>query len=124
MQAIINLLNNAIKFSQANSKIIIGLKLYDIEKDEIKSEIKEKLEQKKYILLWVKDSGIGMTEKQIKNLLTKFYQAEDANTRKTPGTGLGLYITKYIIESHNGFIWAYSEGLNKGSTFYILIPVE
>lgn len=124
MQAIINLLNNAIKFSQANSKIIIGLKLYDIEKDEIKSEIKEKLEQKKYILLWVKDSGIGMTEKQIKNLFTKFYQAEDANTRKTPGTGLGLYITKYIIESHNGFIWAYSEGLNKGSTFYILIPVE
>lgn len=125
LQAIVNLLNNAIKFSQANSKIIIGLKFCDIDKDNIKPELKEKLnEQKKYILLWIKDFGIGMTEKQIKNLFTKFYQAEDANTRKTPGTGLGLYITKYIIQSHNGFIWAESEGLNKGSTFYILIPIE
>ncbi|MCX7697924.1 MAG: PAS domain S-box protein [Candidatus Goldbacteria bacterium] len=123
-QAIVNILNNAIKFSPSNSKIIIELKKIDKKYENIPSEIKEKINSNNHFaLISITDYGIGMTDTQIKNLFQKFYQAEDANIRKTPGTGLGLYITKNLIELHNGFIWAESKGINTGSTFNILLPI-
>ncbi len=124
-QAITNILNNAIKFSPPNSKIFVELKKVNKDFPKIPPDIKEKIATNEvyFALISIADNGIGMTEKQIKNLFQKFYQAEDANVRKTQGTGLGLYITKHLIELHNGFIWAESKGINMGSSFNILLPL-
>jgi PAS domain S-box-containing protein len=124
-QAIINLLNNAIKFSPQASKITVRLEEYSGEKFSLPAEIKSSMaENIKYVILSIADEGVGLTPEQKLKVFERFYQAEDAITRKTPGTGLGLYITKNIVELHGGFIWVESKGHNEGTIFYILLPME
>ncbi len=53
------------------------------------------------------------------HIFSDFYRSEEAVRQDTEGMGLGLYIAKKIIERHNGQIWAESEGVGKGATFYI-----
>jgi PAS domain S-box-containing protein len=123
-QAIINLLSNSIKFSPCKSKITFGITEYSIEKLSLPAEIKGLMvPEKEYIAFYIKDEGLGLTQKQKENIFSKFYQA-DSGTNKAPGTGLGLYITKNIVEQHDGFTWADSEGHGKGTTFYILLPTK
>lgn len=69
----------------------------------------------------VTDTGIGIAGTDKKNIFSKFYRSEDFRTRKTRGTGLGLYITLKLAERIHGKIWYESE-LNKGSTFYLEVP--
>jgi signal transduction histidine kinase len=75
----------------------------------------------KNIIVCVIDSGIGMSQEFQKKLFGKFVRDESIK-KEYRGTGLGLYISKYIVEIHKGKIWAESEGLNKGSKFCISIP--
>ncbi len=123
-QSIGNLLNNSVKFSGKNSAITIGLK--EAGQKEIKSferYYKTSFPGKgKYALLYIKDPGTGVEKDKIKKIFNRFYQAEDTIARKTDGTGLGLNIAKSIIEKHNGYIWAESEGINKGTSFFIMLP--
>ena len=106
-----NLISNAIKFTPEYGWI----------------EISTRKEDNKYFFA-VKDNGIGFTEDEIKRLFKKFERikqpilSESVNV-KDSGTGLGLYITKGIINAHNGEIWAISEGLNKGSKFEFTLPL-
>jgi len=124
-QAIINLFNNAIKFSKLESRITIGIDLYTPGKFDLPLNIAAFLSpDKKYLYLYVKDEGVGLSIEQRQKLFTRFYQAENINTRTAQGTGLGLYITKVIVQLHEGYIWADSEGLNKGTTIYLLLPVQ
>ncbi|MFX0137629.1 MAG: sensor histidine kinase, partial [Candidatus Hodarchaeota archaeon] len=89
-------------------------------------EISAKKEENRYIFK-VKDNGIGLAKDEIKRLFKKFERIrppilnEHINV-KDSGTGLGLYITKGIINAHGGKIWARSEGQNKGSTFTFTLP--
>jgi PAS domain S-box-containing protein len=102
-QVLINLVGNAIKFT---------------EKGEVMVSI-ERLEGKgKDITLsfTVKDSGIGMTEEQIKGLFQSFFQADGSTTRKYGGTGLGLAISRRLVNMMNGDITVRSES-GKGSSF-------
>jgi signal transduction histidine kinase len=69
----------------------------------------------------VKDTGIGISNNQQKNIFELFKQADVTNTREFEGLGLGLSITKSYIEMLGGEIWLESE-LAKGSTFYFTIP--
>ena len=71
----------------------------------------------------VKDKGIGMTSDERQNLFTRFYRAKNDMTASIPGTGLGLYLTKYFIEAHQGRVEAESEK-NRGSTFRIFLPIR
>ncbi len=121
-QVLINLINNAIKFSNNNSKIIINL--CKRSRGEINAPEYIKIENGEYVVIGVKDFGVGLDKKDLQKIFDKFYQVEDALIRKTSGLGLGLSISKYIIEAHNGHIWAESEGLNKGSIFYFLLPAN
>ena len=98
-QVLTNLVNNAIKFTyQGNVDIIITSQKNDIVRFE------------------VKDTGIGLSKKQIANLFQPFSQADGSTTRKFGGTGLGLSISKQLVESMNGKIWVKSTP-NKGSSF-------
>jgi len=82
-----------------------------------------------YAKVSVKDSGIGIPKEEAANLFTRFYRAKNAVRIKTEGTGLGLYITKNIIEAHGGKIWVESPASpsqggeeNKGTTFLFTVP--
>ena len=75
----------------------------------------------KNIRFSVRDSGVGISASDKLRVFSKFYRAEDYRTRKTRGTGLGLYITLKLVQRIKGKIWFESE-LNKGSIFYLEIP--
>ncbi len=102
-QVLINLTNNAIKFTQTG-EIIISTKVV-------------KMSEKQVTLTFsVRDSGIGLTQKQIDGLFKPFTQADASTTREYGGTGLGLTICKHLVEMMNGAISVTSEPGN-GSVF-------
>ena len=107
-QALHNLTNNAIKYTPEGS---------------IKVDVREHVDKKK---IWVdiKDSGIGMEEKIVERLFEKFSRAEHASSYNISGTGLGLYVARQMVEHMGGTITAYSEGLGKGSTFTVTLPLK
>jgi signal transduction histidine kinase len=84
----------------------------------MKGEIQISLERNQRLLhIEVKDSGVGIPEANLKNLFTKFFTTDKL------GTGLGLYISKIIIEKHSGKIGAYNN-IAKGSTFFMDLPIH
>lgn len=108
MLAIKNLIENAIRYSLKKSKVTTSLKY-----DKITEEIEVK----------IKDEGLGIPEHQRKRAFTKFFRGDNIIKLQTEGTGLGLFITKNIIEAHNGKIWFESEE-GKGTTFYFRLPIN
>jgi PAS domain S-box-containing protein len=106
-QVIFDLLSNAVKFTQDGGKVGIEAKRSDSE-----------------ITVTVWDTGIGIDPKKKEKLFREFEQLDPSFARKYGGTGLGLAISKSIIELHSGRIYAESEGLNKGSRFTFVIPIN
>lgn len=104
-QVLTNLITNAIKYSPESDKIEVAVK---------KSETE--------IQVSVKDYGMGINKENISHIFSQFYRAKDVN-RSITGLGLGLYITKEIIERHGGRIWVESEP-RMGSTFFFVLPLK
>ncbi len=100
-----NLLDNAVKFTPQGRKILIKAR------DEAEN-----------VHLIVSDSGIGIPADIIPKLFARFYQVDASTVRKYGGTGIGLYITKNIIDAFGGKIWIESE-VGKGTTVHILLPI-
>jgi len=105
MQVITNLLSNAIKFTGEGTIVVRVVR------------------QEDYVLASVRDPGIGIAEQDLLKIFDKFQQVGDTMTDKPQGTGLGLPISKEIVEYHKGHIWAESE-TGKGSTFSIALPID
>lgn len=105
-QVMFNLLSNAIKFTPDGGAIRV----------EGKKEGKE-------LIISVSDTGIGIAPEKQERVFEEFYQASGAINNKTPGTGLGLPVTKSIVDMHGGRIWVESEGLGKGSRFTFTLPI-
>lgn len=103
-QILINLMNNATKFTQ-EGEIILRVR------------VKEDAEDHVVLHFAVQDTGIGMTTEQSAKLFQPFTQADQSTTRKFGGTGLGLTISKRLVEMMHGDIWVESEK-DKGSTFH------
>ncbi len=99
-----NLITNAIKYSpDKGGKIYIDAK-----------------EDKERFTISIKDTGLGMDSEQIELVFDEFYKVDDSR-HELDSSGLGLTITKKIIEKHGGKIWVESEGTGKGSTFYFTL---
>ncbi|MBQ7217119.1 MAG: two-component sensor histidine kinase, partial [Synergistaceae bacterium] len=75
----------------------------------------------KNVVIQVRDSGIGIAEKDLPNIFERFYRADESRARVTGGSGVGLAIVKASVEAHGGKITVESEK-GKGSTFTITLP--
>ena len=107
-QVLVNLIGNSIKFNRFNGMIKINARIY--------------WENKNFVVIEVKDTGIGIKEDAMSKVFDKFYQAGSTATQKASGTGLGLAVVKQIVEAHKGKVWVNSV-LGKGSTFSFTLPV-
>ena len=105
-QVVTNLVDNAIKFTPKGGKVLI--------KGCVKGED---------LMVQVLDNGIGIPAEALTELFQRFYQVDNSATREAGGSGLGLYISKQIIEKHGGLIWVESV-LGRGSNFNFTIPLS
>ncbi len=106
-QAVWNLLTNAVKFSPPGGRIDLGARRDD-----------------GFVRITVRDWGKGIDEDFLPYLFEPFRQAEAPTTRHHGGLGLGLSIARYLVESHGGQLTAASEGIGRGSTFEIVLPIR
>jgi PAS domain S-box-containing protein len=104
-QVLDNLVSNAIKYSPDGGEVLIGGYPDGHE-----------------VTLFVCDRGVGISAADQKRIFERFYRVDGNLSRKTQGTGLGLYLTKAIIEAHGGRIWVESAP-GKGATFFFTLPV-
>ncbi len=101
-----NLIDNAIKYSPENTTVRISTR-----------------ESGDRVTITIQDQGVGIPESEMPNLFSRFYRVKNDNTYRVKGTGLGLYLSRYFIEAHQGSIEVYStEG--HGTTFTISLPVN
>jgi PAS domain S-box-containing protein len=105
-QIMFNLLSNAVKFTPDGGSITVkGNK------------------EGKEIIISVSDTGVGIHPEEQEKIFEEFYQVSSSMKSKTPGTGLGLPVTKRIVEMHGGRLWVESEGPGRGSRFTFTLPV-
>lgn len=104
-QILLNLLTNAIKFSPLKSQI-------EIRMSQTRGEL----------IIGIKDMGIGINPKDHDRIFEPFEQVDNSPTRLYSGTGIGLALTKRLVELHGGRIWVESEGEGHGSTFFFTLP--
>lgn len=105
-QTIINLISNAIKYSQNRGTITLSTKITE-----------------KYCEIYITDTGIGISKQDIRRIFDRFYRVDKGRSRSMGGTGLGLSIVKAIIDKHQGEIYVKSK-INQGSTFLIRLPID
>ncbi len=123
-QVIVNLLSNAIKYSPQGSPIEVDAKITDVTQSVSVAFLRNKTETHRMIELTVKDYGMGIPKDQIPLLFNRFVRLPRDLASNIVGNGLGLFISKTIVEASGGSIWVESSGVNKeGSTFHVLLPV-
>jgi PAS domain S-box-containing protein len=105
VQALTNLVSNAVKYSAVGSRVVVSAW---VDGD--------------HAMVAVVDEGIGMSLEECVQVFDKFARVDNPEVRKAGGTGLGLYITKNLVELQNGQLWVESKP-GEGSTFYFTLPL-
>lgn len=119
-QIIYNLLSNAVKFTEDDGNICLAahnIEEYPAGGPSDAADIRCELE------ISVIDTGIGIRKEDIEKIFEPFSQLESSLSRRYHGTGLGLGLTRSLVEMHGGRIWAESDGPGKGSTFRFTLPL-
>ena len=106
VQALVNLLGNAIKFSQRGGRVEFGAERTGSS-----------------VVFSVKDEGRGIPRDKLESIFERFEQVDASDAREKGGTGLGLAIVRSIVQQHGGRVWAESE-LGRGSIFYVQLPLQ
>jgi signal transduction histidine kinase len=123
-QILYNLLSNSVKFTPGGGNICLAARRHSedstLEFDELYPEMSRGGSD--FLEISVRDSGIGLKEEDKERIFYPFEQAESSRSRKYQGTGLGLSLTRRLVELHKGRIWAESEGVGNGSSFRFIIP--
>ncbi|MCL5999604.1 MAG: cell wall metabolism sensor histidine kinase WalK [Chloroflexi bacterium] len=105
-QVLMNLLGNALQYTPANGFVTIKAWM----------EAQE-------LLIAVHDTGVGISAEHLPHLFERFYRVDRSRSRAGGGSGIGLTISKYLVEAHGGRIWADSPGVGQGSTFTFTLPL-
>ena len=108
-----NLLSNAIKYSPDGGVIRIG-------------GWQEQPQDKAHpgrLVLYVADEGVGIPARELPRIFERYYRVDSSLRRETSGVGLGLFLSKAIVEAHQGEIWVRSD-VNKGTTVFVALPVD
>ncbi len=106
IQVLMNLLNNAVKFTREKSRITLFVR-----------------RNADFVEFGIRDEGAGIPSVELTHLFGKFVQLDSTLVRRVGGSGLGLYISRNLVEAMGGQIWAESK-VTEGSTFYFSLPVE
>ncbi len=105
-----NLVENALKYTPEDGSVDVRVELHMTD-DRAGDSVR----------IIVSDTGIGIPESEEDKIFSKFYRADNATAKETDGTGIGLFITKHIVENHDGKIWFESEE-GEGTDFFVQIP--
>ncbi len=106
-QVMINIVNNAMKFTEKGKVAIRAI------------------HEDNHVLISVKDTGMGIPPELLESVFQEFTQVDATSTRKVGGTGLGLPISRRLIEMHGGRIWAESTGIEgEGTVLHVSLPIE
>ncbi len=106
--ALSNLIDNAIKYNVKSGSVTVRV---------------SRVPDQPYVQVSVEDTGVGIPPEAMQKLFTKFFRAENVMKFQTEGSGLGLYITKNIVNRHGGTIWAEST-IGRGTKFFITLPTD
>jgi PAS domain S-box-containing protein len=109
-QVVRNLITNAVKYSPAGSTIEVGIRPDRNHKSRAH-----------HVVIWVKDQGIGIPPYDLPHIFERFYRASNSS-QSASGFGIGLYLTRHLVQAHGGRIWAEST-VGKGSTFFVTLPL-
>ena len=113
IQILTNLVSNACKYTPHGGSLRIGAERSPNRWDPAGPP--------EVVHCFMQDSGLGISLQEQKSIFQKFFRSEDGMVRDLPGTGLGLHITRNLVEMHGGRIWFESEW-HKGSTFHFTVP--
>ncbi len=105
-QAIINLMSNAMRYTPEGGWVVVSVSM-----------------DRRHVMISVSDTGIGIAKEDLSRIFGRFWRADASRAREVGGLGVGLAVTKQIVERHHGFIAVESE-LGKGTTFTIHLPRE
>ena len=106
-QVLINLLGNALQNTSSGGHVEIRI-----------------IHKNKQLEFAVHDSGIGLAPENLERIFQRFYRVDKSRSRSSGGSGIGLTISRYLVEAHQGRIWAESPGLGRGSTFFFSLPTR
>src|SRR5262249_51257901 len=106
-QVLTNLLSNAVRYTPNGGRIELTVQTRD-----------------RSALITVKDNGFGMSEEVIRHAFDMFYQGDDQRGQRTGGLGIGLTLSRTLIEMHGGSISARSAGPDQGSEFTVTLPLS
>jgi histidine kinase len=105
-QVLLNLLGNALQYTPSGGQVTINA-----------------WADTGNVIIAVRDTGIGLTAGHLGHIFERFYRVDKSRSRAGGGSGIGLTISKHLVEAHDGRISATSPGLNQGSTFTITLPI-
>lgn len=105
-QVLMNLLGNALQYTPENGRVMVQLE-----------------SKQGFAYITVQDTGIGLSEYDIKHIFDRFYRVDKSRARTSGGSGIGLTIARHIIVNFGGKLWVESDGLGQGSSFHIQLPL-
>lgn len=117
-QILLNLVGNALQYTPGGGKVVITAGMaspHHIPAEHSRNE--------NQLLITIRDNGIGLAPEHLPHLFTRFYRVDKSRSRAGGGSGIGLTITRHLVEAHGGHIWAESAGEGQGSTFGFTLPI-